>query len=116
MEIKITEEQARQYFSAVIGSENIEESKRGLGIRERMEEIYRSGTYRLVPATNQTVFGAYAAVLDWCDTEKTVRVSKQRPDEKEARLHTKISGATAKQKAHAHAFAWKMCEFDVGEE
>ena len=110
MEVKIDSKQAEQFFSSVIGSEDIENSVKAQNILEKMTELYNSGTHQIIPATNGTVFGAYASVLEWCDTEKTVKSSKIRSDENEALLHTKINGSAAKQKAEAHAFAWKMCE------
>jgi phage/plasmid-like protein (TIGR03299 family) len=107
--VKIDDEAAKKYFTDVIGSEDIENSKRGLGIREHMMTLYKSGAYNLIPSMSSTVFGAYAAVLEWVDKEKTTRSSKVRTNEKEARLYTKIDGAAAKQKAKAHGFARKMC-------
>jgi hypothetical protein len=106
-------EQANKYFTDVIGSDNIENSKRGQGIRESMMKLYQSGAYTLIPKMNGTVFGAYAAVLEWCDREKAVRTSKVRPNENEAKLYTRIDGPGAKQKAKAHGFAVRMCELHV---
>jgi len=108
MRVKITEEMAAKYFESVIDSDDIENSARALNIKEQMMTTYKSGTYRMIPSMCNTVFGAYATVLEWCDKQKTVRKSEIRT-ENEAKLYTKISGSAAKQKAEAHGFAWKMC-------
>lgn len=111
MNVKISKEEAEKYFTDVIGSKDIENSQRALNIREEMMSTFQSGAYNLIPNMSGTMFGAYSSAVEWCDLKKPLRKSKVKVDEREARLYSRITGSAAKQKARAHGFALKMCQF-----
>jgi len=80
------------------------ESVRSQNIRHRVAAIYHGGVQAAYASCNGTLLGCYLAFCEYCDSDKTVRMSKK-IDLKSSNVNAALSGEGAKQKAVAFANA-----------
>jgi len=85
-----------------------ERTKRAETVREDISDIYRNGAAQQLPSTKGTMLGAYFAVVEWVDKVRRQKVSKVRPNEYDAKLHSLLEGSGAQAKSNAYAFALSM--------
>lgn len=106
---RLTAQQLDDYLKMVV--EGKEESTRAENIREEIRTIFQKDRMIVgLPATHNTLLGAYFAVVQYCDSENLV-VRKSKNDRRDAttcRIISMIDGNAAQRKADGFAFALQM--------
>jgi phage/plasmid-like protein (TIGR03299 family) len=80
-------------------------TKQAETVRNDIFAVYTHGPACQLPATQGTMLGAYFAVVEWIEKQRTVKKSKKRPNEYDAHLYSMLEGTGAAEKANAYAFA-----------
>lgn len=104
----LTEEQANEYFLAMIPDS--EDSKKPANIRERIYKLYKGdGIVSKMPSAHNTLWGAYMAIVEDAEYNRGIRNSKIKSADA-AQIHSVLEGNAAMVKTKAYLMAYRMME------
>ena len=111
LDTKVGGDTIKDRYLRMVFPDGKEKESRAINTREKVEDILLTDPSLKTPPTQNTLLGAYFAVVFFCDHYLTVKKTKGR-DEVTAQIESKISidGASARRKAESFAAALKLKE------